>query len=472
MTTFQNVPADSISQENKKIKGEIVYIPVEKLHPHEDNPRKDVGDVTELAESIKANGILQNLTVVPATGHYYGDYTVIIGHRRLAAAKLAGLTELPCVVVEMSPKEQVSTMLTENMQRSDLTLYEQAQGFQMMIDFGDTVEEVAEKSGFSQTTVRKRLKIAKLKDKDSFEAAQFRGGTIEDFIAIAEIKDEKTRNELTKLVGTNNFAWSLKKAQDAQIRAEMMPEIEGELASFGAKKNGKLHSWTEGYDRVKEIYITDYKGGDFQRATMLYEADKGADREYEWNAYNNYVCLMAKTAVAGKSEKGSSEREKKQLLKEELNAAAKRSYELRRDWVNRGGYVAELVLRPKQLLVSYLFRFTARDELELDADDIEELLEEEIREDEEIFEYNKRLEAAAAKYALESPWRAMFEYIYKGFRDSEIRKYHDYNCTHTENSNLDLLYRFLCTYGYEMSDEEKALQDGTHELFKDMESED
>lgn len=121
--------------------GGLAYIPVSKLYPHPDNPRKDLGDLTELAESIKANGVLQNLTVVPnmVVGEISGDvwqrgYKVIIGHRRLAAAKLAGLKELPCVVVEMTEREQMSTMLTENMQRSDLTVYEQAQGFQMMLD--------------------------------------------------------------------------------------------------------------------------------------------------------------------------------------------------------------------------------------------------------------------------------------------------------------------------------------------------
>lgn len=67
------------------------------------------------------------------------NYTVVIGHRRLAAAKLAGLTELPCVITEMSDKDQVATMLLENMQRSDLTVYEQAHGMQMLMDLGDTI---------------------------------------------------------------------------------------------------------------------------------------------------------------------------------------------------------------------------------------------------------------------------------------------------------------------------------------------
>ena len=105
----------------------IVYIRVDHLHPHPDNPRKDLGDLTELSESIKAKGVLQNLTVVPADD----GYRVIIGHRRHAAATLAGLTELPCVVTSMSPQEQFETMMVENVQRSDLTVYEQAEGFQI-----------------------------------------------------------------------------------------------------------------------------------------------------------------------------------------------------------------------------------------------------------------------------------------------------------------------------------------------------
>ena len=74
-TTNQNNLDEIISQDTEKInndeqtKSEIVYIEVDKLHPHDANPRKNTGDVTELADSIKKNGILQNLTVVPATGY-------------------------------------------------------------------------------------------------------------------------------------------------------------------------------------------------------------------------------------------------------------------------------------------------------------------------------------------------------------------------------------------------------------------
>ena len=79
----------------------LTYIETSKIIPHPDNPRKDLGDLAELAESIKTKGILQNLTVVPLFDEFTADgfkrYRVVIGHRRLAAAKLAGLKEVPCV---------------------------------------------------------------------------------------------------------------------------------------------------------------------------------------------------------------------------------------------------------------------------------------------------------------------------------------------------------------------------------------
>lgn len=99
------------------MKNEITMIPIGMLVPHPDNPRKNTGDISNLANSIKQSGVMQNLTVVP----YENKFRVIIGHRRLAAAKEAGLKELPCVISNMNFKEQCATMLAENMQRVDLT---------------------------------------------------------------------------------------------------------------------------------------------------------------------------------------------------------------------------------------------------------------------------------------------------------------------------------------------------------------
>lgn len=111
----------------------ITNINAKLIHQHPDNPRKDLGDLTELSESIKKKGIMQNLTVIPGywdenRAHHDEGYTLIIGHRRFAAGKMAGVTMYPCRIVEdMSYKDQVGTMLEENMQRIDLTPLEQAE---------------------------------------------------------------------------------------------------------------------------------------------------------------------------------------------------------------------------------------------------------------------------------------------------------------------------------------------------------
>lgn len=175
----------------------IIYIPVNEITAHPNNPRKDLGDLTELSESIRKNGVLQNLTVVPNADENSG-YTAVIGHRRLEASKMAGLEAVPCVISHLTEQEQVRTMLMENMQRSDLTVYEQAQGFQMMMDLGDTAEAIADKTGFSASTVRRRLKLLEL-DKEKFAAASERGATLMDFAAFFGAKSSMQMTSFSRI---------------------------------------------------------------------------------------------------------------------------------------------------------------------------------------------------------------------------------------------------------------------------------
>ena len=227
----------------EKVTGEIVQIPLKLLHNHHQNPRKDLGDLTELADSIKAKGVLQNLTVVPYWFETTGvgedrpekqaelGYLVVIGNRRLAAAKLAGLETLPCIIAKMTHEEQLQTMLLENMQRSDLTAFEQAQGFQMMMDMGETEDSIAEKTGFSKSTIRHRLNIAQLdqnllKELETQEDFQL---SLTDLYALEKIKDVKRRNKV------------LEKAQDGrQIKGMALQEERDERREENKKKVVKL----------------------------------------------------------------------------------------------------------------------------------------------------------------------------------------------------------------------------------------
>ena len=220
------------------------YIEISKIYPHPDNPRKDLGDLTELAESIKKQGILQNLTVVPwfseitrapaDDGKMDGHYIAVIGHRRLAAAKLAGLIEVPCVISDMKPREQVATMLLENIQRSDLTVWEQAQGFQMMLNFGDSVNDIAERTGFSETTVRRRVKLLAL-DQDKFKKSVERGATLLDYAELDKIKDVELKNHVLDKIGTPNFKYELDRAVDKERSAENTAKIIVLLGQFATQ---------------------------------------------------------------------------------------------------------------------------------------------------------------------------------------------------------------------------------------------
>ena len=211
---------------------EITMIPVDLLIHHPDNPRKDLGDLTELTESIRVNGVMQNLTVIPEA-EYPGDdhYRVVIGNRRMEAAKLAGLAEVPCVISDMDYNTQISTMLMENMQRADLTVYEQAQGFQMMMDLGYTEGQISEMTGFSRTTVKRRVEMAKL-DKETLKE-KCKQLTMNDIDKLMKVKDLDKRNELLKDAGTSNFNWNVEREIKEQDRAENYQLIRDILLQAG-----------------------------------------------------------------------------------------------------------------------------------------------------------------------------------------------------------------------------------------------
>lgn len=208
----------------------ITLIGIELLLPHPNNPRKQLGDLTELAESIKANGVYQNLTVV-ANGD--GFYTIIIGHRRHAAAKLAGIDKLPCVITQMTEKQQLETMLIENMQRSDLTVIEEAQGLQLMIDLGDSVTDISKATGFSKNKIKSRLFLNNY-DVDTVEKAFKKGATLEDYVKLSRIKDDKKREEVAKHLGTSNFDYYANIAIEHEKWIKEKQKIIGVLESFNA----------------------------------------------------------------------------------------------------------------------------------------------------------------------------------------------------------------------------------------------
>jgi len=134
-------------------------IPIDKLDPNPDQPRTEIGDLTELTASISEKGVLEPLLVKPTMGRWM----IIAGERRWRAASAAGLTELPCIEMDVDESGVAEIALIENMQRKDLTPWEEADGLRALCErFGYTHEDVARKVGKSRSTVTEALSIASI----------------------------------------------------------------------------------------------------------------------------------------------------------------------------------------------------------------------------------------------------------------------------------------------------------------------
>jgi ParB family chromosome partitioning protein len=145
----------------RQIRGNIVYLPVDEISPNPVQPRKHFNkeSLEELRDSISEHGIVNPLTVRLRCGRY----ELVAGERRLRAAKLAGLTDVPCIVVDVNIEESHLIALVENLQRRDLDYIEEAEGISQLIRlFGMSQEEAARRLGKSQSAVANKLRLLKL----------------------------------------------------------------------------------------------------------------------------------------------------------------------------------------------------------------------------------------------------------------------------------------------------------------------
>lgn len=177
------------------------------IDPHPDNPRKNIGDVTDLAASIKTNGLLTPLSVVPNGERY----RLIAGHRRLAACKQAGTGAVPCFVLQLDPLQQLEAMITENCQREQLTVLEEADAIQGMLDLGATTASVAHRLGRSADYVRDRAKAASIDNEVRATRDDFSQLTIGQLVAIARYDGRPDlQKKLAQAAGTSNFDYTLR----------------------------------------------------------------------------------------------------------------------------------------------------------------------------------------------------------------------------------------------------------------------
>lgn len=431
----------------------IQNIDINLIDQHPENPRKDLGDLTELANSIKESGIHQNLTVV-RNGE---RYTCIIGHRRLAAAKLAGLTEVPCHVADMDYKTQLSTMLVENMQRAELTYIEQADGFQMMMDLGETVESIAEMSGFSKETVKHRLEIAKL-DKDKLKASDL---TLEDLVYLERVTDVEVRNRLLKQCSHANLKYNvdseIKYAEKAAKKAQWkeyfeslgMKEIPPERPRYRDFK-------TEGIFNYEAVNLEEFKLDESLNPEDCYF-------EISKNSWDDliYICtertdLEEQDAAEEERKRKEAERaERKGQLNELFNGFNERLMSFAKSFPERKGSVSVALRLVAEITITSSYSYLYRD----DFATLGKISNAKLDDEESIA--NGKLPTELLYIAEKTPTSGILQLI---LSKHEVDKA-DYYCRFYDSPASRCIVRAFGTLGYSFTDEECKLLNGTHELY-------
>lgn len=216
---------------------EIKTIQINLIKPNNYQPRRYFNQdaLLELSQSIKEYGVIQPISV-----RRNGDkfYELVAGERRLRASQLAGLQEIPAIIVEMKDNESAVVAMIENLQREDLNYIEEAEGYYNLIkDHGLTQEELAERIGRKQSTIANKLRILRLSDEIKEKLIK-EGLTERHARALLKVNDEKLQSKIIDIIIKNNL--NVKKTEEL---------IDKELGSLEKKKKNnkqeiKKYKWS------------------------------------------------------------------------------------------------------------------------------------------------------------------------------------------------------------------------------------
>ena len=212
---------DTIFAENEtEDSNSSVMLKISEIEPNRSQPRKDFDEnsLSDLAQSISQHGLLQPLLVRPLP---IGGYQIVAGERRYRACRMAGLTEVPVTIRELSDTETMELALIENLQRKDLSPIEEALGYKALIDeHGFSQEEVATSVGKSRPAIANSLRILKLPDsvleyvkQDKISAGHAR--------ALLMLDNEEDMLELAELIYKKDLS-----VRQAEKLAKKKPEVE------------------------------------------------------------------------------------------------------------------------------------------------------------------------------------------------------------------------------------------------------
>lgn len=245
---------DAIFMENEsESKNSTVTLKISEIEPNRDQPRKDFDEsaLAELAHSISQHGVLQPLLVRPLIG---GGYQIVAGERRYRACRMAGVTEVPVVIRELSDSETMELALIENLQRENLTPIEEAKGFGVLVDeYGMSQEDVSQVVGRSRSAVANSLRLLNLPKEvsDMVERGEISAGHGRTLLALGSEEEminaakqiyekELSVRQTEKLVKAINAEKYKAHKEDKQERISLKPsyfsEVELALTEYLGKK--------------------------------------------------------------------------------------------------------------------------------------------------------------------------------------------------------------------------------------------
>lgn len=173
-------------------------VPLSAIEPDPEQPRKSMGDLDDLVASIESKGVLEPILVRPLGEDDGSEFRIISGERRYRAAQEAGLYEVPAVVLDVSEQEALEIALIENLQRKDLTPFEEAEGYQVLAErHGYTHEQISEAVGKSRTVVTESMSLLAMTPKVR-QAVQALGVTAKS--VLLEVLKAESEEEMLRLL--------------------------------------------------------------------------------------------------------------------------------------------------------------------------------------------------------------------------------------------------------------------------------
>ena len=239
-------------------------LPLHRVEPNPDQPRQDFDEeeLAALAESIRVHGVLQPLTVRETGGGYY---QIIAGERRWRASRMAGLTDVPAIVIEADDKKAKELALIENLQRQDLDFIEEAGGISRLMELGGlSQEQAARLLGKSQSAIANKLRL--LRHSEAVLSALRREGLTERHgRALLKLTEEQTKLEAIAQISrqgmsvaqTEKYVQSLLKGKpDAPLRANVGAFLNSLTQSLSRMQSSGIPAVSERRETDSQIVLT------------------------------------------------------------------------------------------------------------------------------------------------------------------------------------------------------------------------